>query len=1074
VNDTLHEHVGSWSESLGHWLLAWTTVVVVVAILHLACRPRRSGVRYAGWLLATFSGAALLPVAISVEPMVSWQALLLSFQNPAAHESTKEGAFRSWFDHPSTAELNAHPAPLAEATRSLTDISAAALPGGGLATKAHGDLLAGRNRTTWIEPGVLLALGVWGLGTLGWLTRLALGMFEVRKLVAASTVPASIELKVAWNAARREMGLRRRARLVVHPSIASPLCTGVVRPTLVWPIEAICPFSTAERRAAMVHELSHLRRFDDRVCLAAEIWRAIVWWYLPVHWCVARLRREQEFLCDDDAAGEFDNTERYAQMLMGLARVRVPAPLALVTSLSSGSTLASRIRRILNHELRITSPLGRGRAVLFGLAAALLLIGAGSVRLVALVRADELGSPDVPLDEITPAELARQLRKARLGYKAGYLEAEFVDHKNIYEFLAGKNEPHFVDLPGRFRYAGDGNRWRAEQDSKMISHVSSGSIPVPHRWSAGFDGELHYTWDRDGWVLGEEQGEARTLRPAELLFHEFESFVDGLETSKTRITGETTVDGYRCFVLEHDSADNQWHSEWLVSPRQSYLVVRTKRTHVGKVISLHELRDLERTPRGAWFPRRIVTQWGPTEHEGKSYFSFDRATRVAEFELAREFADGYFHIDLSYGEPVRDYTTGKAYLNDPWWPDVREVAATFGWPRADLSPLTELRSYADPDLDGKPAPPLQPAEWVHGDTTHPEALGGNVTLLHFFGGGSLDPTPKQWAALRRLYEVYHPAGLEMIGIAASDSQPRQVAQTARELRLPCSVAVDAQDAGGQGKTLKAYGLKSYNSTVLIDHEGRMHHVKSTGLITDLVRLLQEAGTDGIAPIKTDHEFTSPEESREIERAFHDAVGRGRNDGTLRGMVTNGKGPLPMVEITASLRFRMLASSWTTSAVSLFPFRDRTFQTRTQFDGSYELTGLPKGSYELRFVAEGKAVVIRDVLVTPDFAPLTADAVLEQDDGLAGVVRDEQGQPLAGVTIRLTKRHADPLLPERLTTWFNAGEATTTDADGRFEFKRLQTGSYSFDITAVGYRNESAENVATGSKGLKVTMLRSGK
>jgi peroxiredoxin len=885
--------------------------------------------------------------------------------------------------------------------------------------------------------------------------------------LAASTVPISAELAVAWDAAQRELGVRRAARLVVHPTIASPLCAGLVRPTVVWPIDETCPLTAVERRAALVHELSHLRHYDDWVRLAAELWRAACWWYLPVHWCVARLRREQEFLCDDAAADEFEQPERYAQMLMNLARVCVSNPL-LGTSLSDSSTLVRRVRRILKGDLRVARPLGRRRAVLLGLVAAILLVGAGSVRLVALVRADEGGAADAPLDEITPAELAQRLRKAVLGYKAGYLEAEFADHA----FLADKNGPSFIDLPGRFRYVGDGNRWRAEQDSKMISHMSRGPIPVPHRWTSGFDGELHYAWDRDGWVLGQERGEARTLRPTELFFHELESFVDGLETSNTRTAGQATIDGYRCFVLEHDSADNRWHSEWLVSPRQSYLVVRAKRTHDGKVISLHELHDLQRTPRGAWFPRRIVTQWGPAEHEGKLHFTLDRATRVTEFEPGREFADGYFQIDLSYGEPVRDYTTGNAYLNDPWWPDVREVAARFGWPRPDLSPLTELRSDADPDLDGMPAPPIEPAEWVHGEATDLEALRGNVTLLYFFGGESLRPTPEQWAALRRLYEVYHPAGLEMIGIAGSSSQPRQVAQTARELRLPCPVAVDAQDLPGRGKTFTAYGLKSHNSTVLIDHEGRMRHVKQNCLVADLARLLKEAGAEDVKPITTDHEFMSFQGAREVNRAFHEGVRRGRNDGTLRGTVTNGEGPFPMVEITASLRLRMLTSSWTPSAVDLFPYGDRAFQTRTKLDGSYELTGLPKGSYELSVVAEGKAVVIRDVMVTTDFALLTADAVLEQDDGLAGVVRDEEGRPLGGVTIRLIKRHADPSLPEGFTSWGGGGEATTTDAAGRFEFKRLQTGSYSFDITAEGFRNQSAENIATGSKGVKVTMQRS--
>ena len=64
------------AEALGHWVLAWTLVVVAVVLWIRVRRPRRPAIRYGGWLLATFAGAALLPVVVMVGPRVSWSEVV--------------------------------------------------------------------------------------------------------------------------------------------------------------------------------------------------------------------------------------------------------------------------------------------------------------------------------------------------------------------------------------------------------------------------------------------------------------------------------------------------------------------------------------------------------------------------------------------------------------------------------------------------------------------------------------------------------------------------------------------------------------------------------------------------------------------------------------------------------------------------------------------------------------------------------------------------------------------------------------------------------------------------------------
>ena len=90
-------------EALGHWVLAWTLVVAAVSLWIGVLRPRRAAVRYGGWLLATFGGAALAPIIIAVGPLASWREFVrvLSSRPPVAATSESPAAFRSWFDGPS-------------------------------------------------------------------------------------------------------------------------------------------------------------------------------------------------------------------------------------------------------------------------------------------------------------------------------------------------------------------------------------------------------------------------------------------------------------------------------------------------------------------------------------------------------------------------------------------------------------------------------------------------------------------------------------------------------------------------------------------------------------------------------------------------------------------------------------------------------------------------------------------------------------------------------------------------------------------------------------------------------------
>src|SRR4051794_21401122 len=62
---------------------------------------------------------------------------------------------------------------------------------------------------------------------------------------------------------------------------------------------------------------------------------------------------------------------------------------------------------------------------------------------------------------------------------------------------------------------------------------------------------------------------------------------------------------------------------------------------------------------------------------------------------------------------------------------------------------------------------------------------------------------------------------------------------------------------------------------------------------------------------------------------------------------------------------------------------------------------------------------------------------ENTASVKGVVKDEKGSPLEGVSVRA------------LNTSNNSGSGTQTNSSGAFSFQRLQAGPYTFTFSSVG-------------------------
>jgi hypothetical protein len=89
----------------------------------------------------------------------------------------------------------------------------------------------------------------------------------------------------------------------------------------------------------------------------------------------------------------------------------------------------------------------------------------------------------------------------------------------------------------------------------------------------------------------------------------------------------------------------------------------------------------------------------------------------------------------------------------------------------------------------------------------------------------LSPDPKWTAAVKGLYEIYKPLGLEIVGINSYNSDVRQTEQYIQELRIPWPVALDAAAEGSFPGRTDAEGRFEFDNlmtgayTFDITHDG---------------------------------------------------------------------------------------------------------------------------------------------------------------------------------------------------------------------------------------------------------------
>jgi beta-lactamase regulating signal transducer with metallopeptidase domain len=208
-----------------------------------------------------------------------------------------------------------------------------------------------------LDKAALLLPWLWIVGTPLVLLLTTVGMVGAERLRRQSRPVEDSRIAELCQRLAASLKVSFRVGVAVCDRIVSPILVGIVRPVILLPAVAMTGWDSQQLEMVLLHELVHVRRWDNLVNLMQRIIESALFFH-PVIWVISNwVRRDREHCCDAAVVGHMREPQVYARLLVTLADQysqgsRLGRPLATpqaVSSMAEGP-LAGRIRRILNRD----------------------------------------------------------------------------------------------------------------------------------------------------------------------------------------------------------------------------------------------------------------------------------------------------------------------------------------------------------------------------------------------------------------------------------------------------------------------------------------------------------------------------------------------------------------------------------------------------------------------------------------------------------------------------------------------------------------------------------------------------
>ncbi len=256
----------------------------------------------------------------------------------------------------------------------------AGIPGPALITDASPSVAAYSWTDELLSLALIAGVAAWIAGALFLAGRSFYSHWRFMQTVDREAMPVSAPMANLVTRIAQETGLRRPPRLVASLISRGPFVTGLFRPVVVMPAWFEDDYTPAEARAALAHELMHVRRGDLWALQVSELFVAAMWFNPLAYIARNAFRTDQEAACDADVLARCQTSPHaYGSTLIKAARLHLPEPAIAAGRLPLTHALKERLTR-----MTYPAPSSRRRMIGFGAA---LLFGASTLAITASVAA---------------------------------------------------------------------------------------------------------------------------------------------------------------------------------------------------------------------------------------------------------------------------------------------------------------------------------------------------------------------------------------------------------------------------------------------------------------------------------------------------------------------------------------------------------------------------------------------------------------------------------------------------------------------------------------------------------------
>lgn len=191
----------------------------------------------------------------------------------------------------------------------------------------------------------------------------------VQKIKKQGLMKAELKYRLFVQKISSQLGIKKRVFIYLSELVSSPVTVGYLKPIVLLPVAALNNLSTQQVEAILLHELSHIRRFDYLVNFLISIISTFLYFNPFVKQFARNIEEERENCCDQLVLQFGYDKVSYASALLALEKISV-ARYALALGATGKSYLLTRIEKIVGLEKRK----GFKRSQLGGLFGALLCI----------------------------------------------------------------------------------------------------------------------------------------------------------------------------------------------------------------------------------------------------------------------------------------------------------------------------------------------------------------------------------------------------------------------------------------------------------------------------------------------------------------------------------------------------------------------------------------------------------------------------------------------------------------------------------------------------------------------------